>query len=79
MRMPFVTPDPSGRSVAGVLGYGDDERQDQLGNQIAQPHSGWLRQADAADGHEPANAGKQDTESEQVNQRALLSDSDPGP
>ena len=66
-------------SMAGEMGNRDDEGQDKLRDEVAEPHGSRLRQAHAADGHQPAHARKQNPERQQVHQGSLLADRECGP
>src|SRR5947209_1237486 len=52
--------------------YRNDDREQQLGNEIAEPNPSGLWKADLADGYQPAYSGEQDTERQQVHQEPLL-------
>src|SRR5437016_4391092 len=63
-------------SPASMICHRDDEGENQLGSQVAQPYSSWLWQPNLANGHQPSNAGEKHTQSKQIHQRSLLSDGD---
>jgi hypothetical protein len=61
------------------MSHGDDERQQQLGNEVAKPDRSGSRQTDLADGHEPSKAGEKYPERKEVHERSLASNGDRRP
>ena len=59
--------------------HGDDDRQQQLGNEVAKPDRSGSRQTDLAHGQEPSKAGEKYPERKEVHEGSLASNGDRRP
>ena len=66
-------------SGAGMVSHSYDDRNDELWNEVAQPHGCGFGKPDLADGYEPADSCKEYAKSEKVDQKALLTNGERSP
>jgi hypothetical protein len=66
-------------SAAGMVSHSYDDRNDELWNEVAQPHGCGFGKPDLADGYESPNASKEDAQGEKVDQKALLTNGECSP